>query len=365
MLRSILFICLAISASALSATVASDARAQHAGPPPPEALKACRTKVSGEACSFQGRGRQIAGTCFAPASRPLACRPDRLAAITGGTPEPGPRPLRVHTAISVALPLYTIPATQEAPSQSVFATEIQGTMRVLQGNAIPDHPVGQFPNAGNPNRIRPQRYTATIPATPRFGGTTPSWQRVFGVGLNGVPFDPGAAEFYRGNPSLGWQYEPLGGAIAMGLDDNHAHVQPNGAYHYHGLPTHLLKDLGVRPGRHSPLVGWAADGHPIYALYGYSDPADPGSKVIEIRSGYRLKEGGRPNGARDPGGRYDGTFIQDYEYSGGALDDCNGRWTKTPEFPGGTYAYFLTDNWPVIPRCFHGVVSANFLPKRR
>jgi hypothetical protein len=36
------------------------------------------------------------------------------------------------------------------------------------------------------------------------------------------------------------------------------------------------------------------------------------------------------------------------------LDECNGRFTVTPEFPNGTYAYFLTRDWPVIPRAFRG-----------
>ena len=36
----------------------------------------------------------------------------------------------------------------------------------------------------------------------------------------------------------------------------------------------------------------------------------------------------------------------------GDLDKCNGRFTITKDFPNGTYAYFLTENWPVIPRYF-------------
>ena len=48
-------------------------------------------------------------------------------------------------------------------------------------------------------------------------------------------------------------------------------MQPNGAYHYHGISNHLLNDLNVSKESHSPIVGWAADGHPIYYLYGFND----------------------------------------------------------------------------------------------
>ena len=109
---------------------------------------------------------------------------------------------------------------------------------------------------------------------------------------------------------------------------------------------------------HSPLIGWAVDGFPVYALFGWEDASLPVGVVSELTSSYQLKEGARPNGADGPGGTYDGTFVQDYEYVAGSgdLDECNGRITVTPDFPDGTYAYFLTDDWPVIPRCVKGEI---------
>jgi hypothetical protein len=67
-----------------------------------------------------------------------------------------------------------------------------------------------------------------------------------------------------------------------------------------------------------------------------------------------------------PGGRYDGTFTADYEYVPGMgdLDECNGRRCITPDFPQGTYAYFLTEDWPVIPRRYRGTPSADFFRRR-
>jgi len=43
--------------------------------PPKEALGACAGHSAGQACSFTGRRGAMEGTCFAPADRPLACRP--------------------------------------------------------------------------------------------------------------------------------------------------------------------------------------------------------------------------------------------------------------------------------------------------
>ena len=173
----------------------------------------------------------------------------------------------------------------------------------------------------------------------------------FGIAVNGVLFDPGTAEFYMGDRGADWNYEALGGSVLLGLDANHGHVQPNGSYHYHGLPTGLLKKLGVNPKEHSPLVGYAMDGYPVYALYGYKNPKDPKSGIKKMSSSFRLKKGERPN---PPGGKYDGAFSKDYQYVKGLgdLDMCNGLFTVTDEFPKGTYAYFLTEDWPVIPRYF-------------
>jgi hypothetical protein len=163
-----------------------------------------------------------------------------------------------------------------------------------------------------------------------------------------------------------WQYEPLSGAVPLGVDDNHAHVQPNGAYHYHGLPQGLLEILQVSANRHSPRVGWAADGFPIYARYGCADPEDSTSAIVELPSSYRLRRGKRPKSERDPGDYYDGTFTVDYEYRERllGLDECNRRFTVTPEFPDGSYVYFLSRDWPVIPRCHRGTPSRDFAKAR-
>jgi len=88
-----------------------------------------------------------------------------------------------------------------------------------------------------------------------------------------------------------------------------------------------LKRLGLKPGPHSPQIGWSADGFPVYALLGYSEPKKAESAIVELKSSFRLKDGNRPAGDAGPGGKYDGTFVQDYEFVNGVgdLDECNGR----------------------------------------
>lgn len=230
-------------------------------------------------------------------------------------------------------------------SQADYEFTTDASYRYLEGNGIPDHAVGAFPNSGNPNTISAQEHSFRMPLKPSGAGVD-FVQRV-GISVNGILFEPSAGEFYNDDPSSGWQYEALSGALDLGVDCNHAHVQPTGNYHFHGMPEKLIEALGGDG--EMLLVGYAADGYPMYARYGYSDPDDASSAVRKMISSYKLKEGTRPSG---PGGEYDGSFTADYEYVEGLgdLDECNGRTGVTPDF-GTTYHYFLTDNYPWISRC--------------
>ena len=237
----------------------------------------------------------------------------------------------------------------------------EGDYRYITSNGIPNHATGQFPNANNPNRISEQNHSWKVPLNPKQApNLTPLKLFPFGVGTNGIPFDPGAAEFWNRDFNSGWQYEPMSGTPNLGLDQNLAHVQPGGAYHYHGLPPFAMpKGEGMNQ---MVLAGWAADGFPIYIQYGHTDADDLLSPLKYMRPSYRLKKGTRPGGTEGPGGRYSGIFVQDYEYVEGAgdLDECNGRFGKTPEFPQGTYHYFLTEQFPFIPRYFRGTPDLSF-----
>lgn len=278
-----------------------------------------------------------------------------------------PPRMRRHTALQKGN-LYLVPANQTLRFRNHVSVTEEGSERVIRVNGIPNHKVGAFPNRGNPHSIAQHPGIYRVPLNPRQASQPTSVQLNLNVGIavNGVLFDPGAAEFWLGNPRSGWQYDALGAAVPLGLDANFAHVQPDGNYHYHGLPTGLMKQLGHSPGQHSPLIGWAADGFPIYAVFGFENPDDNTSRVKEVMSAYRLKKGTRSGGRKGnqnaPGGTYDGAFVNDYEFVPeiGDLDECNGRVCVTPEYPEGTYAYFLTTDWPVIPRKLRGTPHSSF-----
>ena len=101
------------------------------------------------------------------------------------------------------------------------------------------------------------------------------------------------------------------------------------------------------------LVGYAADGFPVYVASGPNAPE--GS--WELRSGTRESA---------PWGEYDGTFREDWQFveGSGDLDQCNGRFGVTPEFPGGIYHYYLTDDYPYMPRCVWGTPDPSFRQRR-
>ncbi len=203
---------------------------------------------------------------------------------------------------------------------------------------------------------------------------------LFGVALNGVVFDPGTAEVWqpgdkivsrpgpdtRMGPGMDrskiWNYDGMG-RMNLGIDQNHAHVQPSGAYHYHGLPTGLIARLQKEKGKDKMLlIAYAADGYPMYAEFGHAKADDANSPLKKLQSSYHLKKGKRPTGDAGPGGNYDGTFVQDFEYTEGSgdLDRANGRTGVTPEYPEGTYYYVATDTYPFIPRFFHGQPDPSF-----
>ncbi|WP_299140336.1 YHYH protein [uncultured Tateyamaria sp.] len=263
--------------------------------------------------------------------------------------------LRVHTATEAA-PLSLAPATRAIDAQTV-QIEVSGAWRVIRSNGVPTHPVGVFPNSGNPNRLSGQSHVFHVPLTPQVVAATPLARGgAFGVAVNGVPFDPNAAEFWQGQPRSGWDYAALGGAVSLGLDANFGHVQATGAYHYHGLPVGLMQELGWTRTGPSPLLGYAADGFPIYAL-----TAEVDGVVQPMTSSYQLRRGERPGGDA-PGGNFDGAFHQDYAYVAGAgtLDACNGTFVTNDAYPDGTYAYVLTQGYPVVPRCLMGVAGRGF-----
>lgn len=219
----------------------------------------------------------------------------------------------------------------------------------LASNGLPDHKTGAFPNSGNPNTIAEIDAEYRIPRDPRMESDFIE-VKISGVTLGGVSFDPGTAEK---DEATGWSIEAIQDVLDLGLDINNAHVQPSGKYHYHGIPESLVDADSAN--EHSSLIGFAADGFPIYARYGLNEDGI----IVEMTSSWQLKAGEREDG---PEGEYDGTYTLDHEYINGSgdLDECNGIYVTTPEYPDGTYAYFLTDTFPFIPRCVYGEPDESF-----
>ena len=267
---------------------------------------------------------------------------------------------------------------------SIFSWTSDDLNRILSGNGIPNHEVGTFPNPNNPNTISEQNVNETFTLCPALvsetgvpvGGPTGA----IAYAINSVKFDPatagrcdddGVCSLAQGQGQ--WNIEALGHeTFDFGDDMNHAHVQPSGEYHYHGMPELLMDLLGDDSSM--TLVGWAADGFPVYARYGFSDANDSGSEVISLQPSWRLKtepdegrpdtltalEGGPGQGTNNPNIPIPmGAFTQDFEYveGHGDLDECNGRIGVTPEFPEGIYYYMVTDDFPYFSRCLKGDIA--------
>lgn len=270
---------------------------------------------------------------------------------------------------------------ESVKNYSKYSWSSEGSKRILVGNGIPNHEVGTFPNANNPNTIKEKTVSEKFTLCPTL--ISESGMDVIGpalaiaYALNSVKFDPATAGRCNdlGECSLAqgqgnWNIEALGhDAFNFGADMNHAHVQPTGEYHYHGIPELLVHFLGDN--QDMTLVGWAADGFPVYARYGYSDTTNSNSSTKSLRPSYRLKseaDNNRPNVLTaligGPGQQTTnpnipipmGAFTQDYEYIEGLgdLDRCNGRFGVTPEFPEGIYYYVVTDDFPFFTRCLKG-----------
>jgi hypothetical protein len=193
----------------------------------------------------------------------------------------------------------------------------------------------------------------------------------FGITSTGMEMDPFPILWWK-NGKLGadpskWICEPLACKGFLGIDCNDAHPDGNGIYHYHGVPQ-PFKD--ATSGKKMTLVGYAADGFPIYYKYGYKEINHIQKALVELKSSWQLKKGCRKKdpayaGEADiPCGNYNGKFTLDYQFvpGSGDLDSSNGRLGWTPEF-GETYYYVITDAFPIIPRYFRGVPSDDFKVK--
>lgn len=207
---------------------------------------------------------------------------------------------------------------------------------------------------------------------PNVGPETKTGYGHIGLWKNGCSiYNPKDAKHYRDSMTWfqnAWFWEHL---IAETFDPCIGHPNGSGEYHTHVSPACLYD---ITDSVHvSPLIGFAFDGYPIYGGYGHADPMDTTSAIIRLKSSYRLRNMTErttlPDGTILPADLYGppidtntvsldplnntpiaaplGAYMEDYEYVQGLgdLDEHNGRFCITADYPNGTYAYFTTLDW--------------------
>ena len=283
----------------------------------------------------------------------------------------------------------TTPVT-DATLANVQLVEYSSSSVYVHTQGIPAYVTGPFLD-GNPSIATAQNAIFKFPLapTPNTGTPTPTTGGNIGIFINGVAlFDYRDGVSWK-NSSSSLAGGPMGGmgdnvwnrdavvAEKSGFDCSKGHPAM-GNYHHHQNPSAFRLDkvvistvcnmytadalYSIDTTVHSPLLGFAYDGYPIYGAYGYKN-ADGTGGITRIRSSYRLRSitarttyadgtavtAGPPVNTTYPLG----LFREDYEYvptsssTPDYLDEHNGRFCKTPEFPAGTYAYFCTVdfNW--------------------
>ena len=240
---------------------------------------------------------------------------------------------------------------------------------------IPSYGIGPWPT--NPNTARNQGFVFKLTRTPQRNTGTPTATPLgnSGVWTNGVAmFNPKDAMSYN-NQGI-WNQNAIV-VEGPGFDSCLGHPNQGGNYHHHLNPKCLYNDRDSS--RHSPIIGFAFDGYPIYGAYGYAGANGPGA-IKSMRSSFRARSIStrttRPDGTALTAAQYGpavsaarplGYYIEDFEYVAGRgdLDEHNGRFCVTPEYPLGTYAYFVTINafyegaYPYTPGpTYYGVVPA-------
>ncbi len=264
--------------------------------------------------------------------------------------------------------VYTA-SVEDVTRQKRFISEIEISANsqhcTLKTNGIPNHDFNG-PTANFANNVRELPGTIRIPRSPeKARNQTALSQRSYdAILLNGVPVGLLSAGCYRpsgpradknGNVLAGcrdtdpWLLDPPSYDQYFGVDLHNAHAQPDGRYHYHSNPNALFLDHDLD--KPSPVIGFAADGFPIYGtIFKDSD-----GKIRPAISGYELKTTPRPAPPTGPGGTPDGTYIDDYEFTeAGDLDKCNGMTVD------GQYGYCVTTSYPWVLNCLVGAPDRSF-----
>ena len=274
---------------------------------------------------------------------------------------------------------------------NVQTVQYSATQVYVSASCIPGYNIG--PWTANPNLPTNQNFVCKFTRTPVQNTSTPVYTALGNTGLwsNGVAiFNPkdgqywNGSAFVNGSTNSGFNrnalvYEGISFDACLG------HPAPNGAYHNHVNPACLYNYTNTTV--HSPIIGYAFDGFPVYGAYAYTNANGTGpikrmtpSYVLAPSTGSVLlgantasaaatpttpttRNGGPPINSTYPLGN----MLEDHIYVAGSgdLDSHNGRFCITPEYPAGTYAYFVTINatgYPVYPfvigPTYYGTVQA-------
>lgn len=255
----------------------------------------------------------------------------------------------------------------------------------VSSHGVPAYITGPFLD-GNPSLTEDQDAIFKLPLNPtqNTGTATATNMGHIGVFINGVGLFDYADGVSWNNNSQTEGGGPIMGPPGQGIWNRDAVVAERegfdcakghpaqGTYHHHQNPSAFDLDLVVlsdicnsyaadglyiiNPSEHSPLIGFAFDGFPIYGAYGYENVDGTGA-IVRMKSGYQLRDitvrthyadgtnvtDGPAVSATYPLGHY----REDYEFvehpgEEDYLDEHNGRWCVTPEYPNGIYAYFCT-----------------------
>lgn len=276
----------------------------------------------------------------------------------------------------------------DADSANVQQVYYSANWVYVRTKGLPGYVTGPFLD-GNPSLASNQNAIFKISRNPvqNTGTLTNTTGGNIGIFINGVAlFDYRDGVSWR-NATNSLAGGPLGGmgdnvwnrdavvAERNGFDCSKGHPAM-GNYHHHQNPSAFKLDLNVvstictlydadglytiDSTTHSPLIGYAYDGFPIYGAYAYQNTNGTGP-IVRMRSSYYLRNittrSTYANGNTvTPGPAVSATyplgyFREDYEYISSTnpdqLDQHNGRFCITPEYPAGTYAYFCTvdSNW--------------------
>ncbi len=287
----------------------------------------------------------------------------------------GPQPINITNAIfsntNVSCATYIgeyVAEVTDVSNDEVFTARVNITSEndecTIYSNGLPNHDFAV--NGSFASKTSEVWESYTIPLHPQIAEQTTALSLRYdnAVFLNGVKLDLLAAACYGvGSGPLGkekigcfesgtpWRYDPMHSSNDFGEDANHAHTQPDGAYHYHGDPVAMYDTTGESA---SGVIGYAADGFPIRGPY----IAENGT-VRAVQSGYVLKDGNRTSQSGEgefPGGVWNGKFRDDFQWQGGVgdLDQCNGK------IVDGSYSYFVTFSYPWVLGCFVGTPDESF-----